>query len=29
VILEGDSLVVMSALMKEEVCNQAYGQDRL
>jgi hypothetical protein len=26
VILEGDSLVVMSALMKEEVCNRAYGQ---
>jgi hypothetical protein len=26
VILEGDSLVVMSALMKEEVCNQAYGK---
>jgi len=24
--VEGDSLVVMSALMKEEVCNQAYGK---
>jgi hypothetical protein len=26
VILEGNSLVVMSALMKKEVCTQAYGQ---